>query len=241
MKNKLTHLILVLAIFISTPSFGQFEENNEAGFWFTMTNKFQVNDNLYFLNVAQLRQVEFMKSTRIWLLMPTINYKPTSYLIVGAGYGYLDFLQKGIRPPSLDYEHRAVEHFTLLSKFGATKMNQRFMFEQRWRTNLKGATSYQNRFRYRINLDFTLFSIGNNKEILGRLSEELRIRFDSGFNGPTFDQNNFMALFGYKLRKNSKIYAGYGRDLYQSGNGTFWGDHLLQVWFNYDFDFRKRK
>ena len=241
MKSKIAYFTLVLTILISTPSFGQFEENNESGFWFTMTNKFQVTDNLYFLNVAQVRQVEFMKSTRIWLLMPTINYKPNSHIIVGAGYGYLDFLQKGIRPPTLDYEHRAVEHFTLLSKFGAIKMNQRLMFEQRWRTNLQGSTDYQNRLRYRINLDFNLFSIGNNKHILGRISEELRIRFVSGFHEPAIDQNNFMALFGYKLRNNSKIYAGYGRDLYQSGNGTFWGDHLLQVWFNYDFDFRKKK
>lgn len=241
MKNRLIYLTLVFTLLISSQSIGQSTESNEAGSWYTMTNKFQITDDIYFLNVAQLRQVEFIDHTRIWLLMPTINYKPTSNVIVGAGYAYLDFLQEGIRPPTLDFEHRAVEHITLLSKFGNIKMNQRFMFEQRWKTNLNHETSYANRFRYRINLDAKLIPLSNNKYILGRLSEELRMRFKSGFNAPEFDQNNFMALLGYELLPNSKIYMGYGRNLYQSGNGSYWGDHLLHVWFNYDFDLRKKK
>lgn len=241
MTKKLTFLTLVLTILISVQSFGQVTESNEPGSWFTMTNKFQLSDNWYFLSVAQLRQVEFIDNTRIWLLMPTINYKPTSNIIVGAGYAYLDFLQEGIRPPTLNFEHRAVEHITLLSKFGKVKMNQRFMFEQRWKTNLDHVTTYANRFRYRINLDFNLIPLNNNKYILGRLSEELRMRFKSGYNAPEFDQNNFMAMLGYQLWDNSKIYAGYGRNLYQSGNGSYWGDNLLHVWFNYDFDLRKKK
>lgn len=239
--KKLTYIALIFTLLFSTQGNAQSTETNEAGSWFTMTNKFQLTDNLYFLNVAQVRQVEFMDNTRIWLLMPTLNYKPSSNVIIGAGYAYLDFLQEGIRPPSLNYENRAVEHLTLLSKFGNIKMNQRFMFEQRWKTNLNDVTTYANRFRYRINLDFKLFELANNKHILGRLSEELRMRFDSGFSGPEFDQNNFMALVGYQLWDNSKIYAGYGRDLYKSGNGSYWGDHLLHIWFNYDFDLRKKK
>lgn len=241
MMKKITYLLIAVTVLVSIQSFAQTSKSNEPGSWFTMTNKFQITDNLYFLNVAQVRQVDFIKDTRIWLVMPTLNYKPTSNMIIGAGYAYLDFLQKGIRIPTLNFEHRAVEHLTLLSKFGNTKMNQRFMFEQRWKTNLAHKTSYANRFRYRINVDFNLIPLKNNKYILARLSEELRIRFKSGFNSPEFDQNNFMALLGYKLWDNSKIYAGYGRDIYKSGNGSYWGDHLLQVWFNYDFDLRKKK
>lgn len=239
--KKIKFLTLAITILITVQSFGQSDETNEAGSWFVMTNKVQLTDNLYFLNVAQLRQVEFIDNTRIWLVMPTINYKPTSNIIVGAGYAYLDFLQEGIRPPSLDFEHRAIEHITLLSKVGKVKMNQRFMFEQRWKTNLSHKTTYANRFRYRLNLDFNLMQLGNGKQLLGRLSEELRLRFKSGYNAPEFDQNNFMALVGYKLCDNSKIYAGYGRNLFKSGNGSYWGDHLLQVWFSYDFDLRKKK
>jgi hypothetical protein len=83
--------------------------------------------------------------------------------------------------------------------------------------------------------------LSNGKHLLGKISEEMRIRFGSGLNKPEFDQNNFSALLGYKLFDNSKLYFGYGRDFYKSGKSDYWGDHLLHVVVNYNFDFSKKK
>ena len=118
-------------------------------------------------------------------------------------------------------------------------MSQRFMLEQRYLKKLNGSELYQNRFRYRINIDFNIAKFKNGKHLLGKVSEELRLRFASGFDEPQFDQNNFGVFLGYKLLDNSKIYAVYQRNYYNLGD--YWGDHLLHLMFTYDFDFTKKK
>ncbi len=154
---------------------------------------------------------------------------------------YLNYKSAGIRIPSLDYEDRIFQQVALNSSYGKIKIAQRFRFEERFKTKLDKSSSYANRFRYRINFDFNLVRLSNGKHLLGKISEEMRIRFGSGLNKPEFDQNNFSALLGYKLFDNSKLYFGYGRDFYKSGKSDYWGDHLLHVVVNYNFDFSKKK
>ena len=120
-------------------------------------------------------------------------------------------------------------------------MNQRFMFEERFIKRNSGENDYLNRFRYRINLDFNLLKFNNNKYLMGRISDEIRICFTEGINDPNFGQNNFAALAGYPLLNNSKIYLGYGRNYYNAGGDNYWGDHILNVAFSYDFDFTKKE
>lgn len=217
----------------------QENKTNETGSWYTLVNKFKITDKLYVSNVTQFRLVNFIEDTRIFLMAPGLNYKLGKVITVSAGYIYLNFKEEGIRIPSVDYENRIWEAVSLSSSFGKIKMNQRFMLEQRYLTKLDGSNLYQNRFRYRINLDFNLFKLKNDKYILGKISEELRIRSKSGFNEPQFDQNNFGIFLGYQLLDNSKIYAGYQRNYYKIPD--YWGDHLLHVMFTYDFDFTKKK
>ena len=234
-------LVGLLLIIVCNSVNAQEVETNEDGSWYTLVNKFKATDKLYFLNVTQWRQVDFASTNRIFLVMPSVNYRFNKGVSAGVGYMYLNYSQEGIRIPSLNYENRFWQHITLYSTFGKIKMNQRFMFEERWKKSLTGAKSYANRFRYRVNLDFNLFKLKNDKFILGRISEELRIKFGSGVNSPNYDQNNFVASLGYKVFGTSKLYLGYGRNYFKSGNGSYWGDHLLHVAFNYDFDLRKKK
>jgi len=233
-------LICILAFTIQYVN-SQEIKNNESGSWYTIVNKFKVTEKFYLLNVLQWRLIDFADHTRIFLAMPSANYRFNNYISAGVGYTYVNYNFNGIRPPSLDYESRAWQHITLYNTLGKFKTGQRFMFEERFRTSNSGVKSYSNRFRYRFSLDFNLFKLNNGKPILGKIEEELRIRFGTGISDPKFDQSNFSALIGYPLLDNSKIYAGYGRDYYQSGNGTYWGDHLLHVMFCYDFDFSKKK
>lgn len=237
MKKVLIGVLFILAV---NNISGQEQANNEDGSWFTFVNKFKVTEKLYFLNVTQWRQVDFASSNRIFLVMPSVNYKFNKKIGGGIGFTYVNFNQVGIRTPSLDYENRFWQHVTLYSTFEKIKMNQRFMLEERWKKSLSGKESYSNRFRYRIILDRNLVKFKNDKYLLGRLCNEFRVRFGSGFNEPEFDQNNFSVLIGYKVLENSKLYLGYGRNYYKSGNGTYWGDHLLHVNFSYDFDLRKK-
>lgn len=214
-------------------------KTNEAGSWYTLVNKFKVTDKFFVSNVTQFRLVNYIEDTRIFLVVPGLNYKLGKGVITSAGYMYLNFNEKGIRIPAVKYENRIWEAVSFSSSFAKIKVNQRFMLEQRYLKKLDGSQIYQNRFRYRINLDFNLFKLKNDKYILGKISEEIRIRSKHGFNEPAFDQNNFGVFLGYQLLDNSKIYAGYQRNYYKIPD--YWGDNLLHVIFTYDFDFTKKK
>ena len=216
-------------------------QDNEGGVWFTAINKFKFSEKVSVVSVAQWRFVEQMKYTRIFLVMPFINYKFSDKISAGLGYNYSNYSLAGIYPPSLDYESRIWQHVTLFSEFGKVKMNQRFMFEERFKTKLNKDNVYTNRVRYRMNFDFNILKFKNNKYLLGNLSEEIRIRFSKGLSNPNFDQNNFIASLGYQLLDNSKLYLGYRHDYYNAGNGIYWGDHIFNVLYSYNFDFTKKK
>lgn len=235
--------ILFLALFfvIIIKSTAQEIESNESGTWFTVTNNFKINDKFYATSTVQWRLVDFLSYTRVFLAEPSLNYKFSDKITAGLGYNYSNYSLVGIRPPSLDYENRFTQHITLFSAFKKVKMNQRFMFEERFLKTNAGSEVYANRFRYRINLDFNIFKFNNNKYLLGKVADEIRIRFTEGMNDPNFDQNNFAALLGYSVLNNSKIYLGYGRNYYNAVGGNYWGDNILNVSFSYDFDFTKKE
>jgi len=233
------YFLICLFIIIFQSINAQENKTNETGSWYTLVNKFKITDKLYVSNVTQFRLVNFIEDTRIFLVVPGLNYKLGKGVTASAGYMYLNFNEEGIRIPAVKHENRIWEAVSFSSSLGKIKVNQRFMLEQRYLTKLDGSQIYQNRFRYRINLDFNLFKLKNDKYILGKISEEIRIRSKSGFNEPQFDQNNFGVFLGYQLLDNSKIYAGYQRNYYKIPD--YWGDHLLHVMFTYDFDFTKKK
>jgi len=216
-------------------------QNNEGGSWYTAINSFKFSEKVSAVSVVQWRFVERMKYTRIFLVMPFINYKFSNKISAGVGYNYSNYSSVGIYPSSLDYENRIWQHVTLSSDLGKVKMNQRFMFEERYKTKLNSEESYANRFRYRMNFDFNILKFKNDKYLLGRFSEEIRIRFSKGISDPNFDQSNFVASIGYPLLDNSKLYLGYRHDYYNAGSAIYWGDHIFDVLFSYNFDFTKKK
>ncbi len=238
MKKYALGLLLILSFYKFS---AQEIKTNEFGSWHTVINKFTISEKLYAVNVTQLRMVDFVQDSRIFLLTPGLNYNLNNKISFGLGYVYLNYKSAGIRNPSLDNEDRIFQQMALSSSYWNVKIGQRFRFEERFKTKLDNSSSYANRFRYRINLDFNLVRLTNGKHLLGKVSEELRVRFGSGLNNPEFDQNNFSALLGYSLFNNSKLYVGYGRDFYKKGESDYWGDHLLHVVVNYNFDFSKKK
>jgi len=238
MKKYVLGLFLILSFYKLS---AQEVKSNEFGSWHTVINKFTISEKFYAVNVSQLRMVDFVQDSRVFLLTPGLNYKLNNKISFGLGYVYLNYKPAGIRIPSLDYEDRIFQQVSLSSSYYNFKIGQRVRFEERFKTTLNNSSSYANRLRYRINFDFNLVRFTNGKHLLGKVSEELRIRFGSGLNKPDFDQNNFSALLGYKLFDNSSLYFGYGRDFYKRSNADYWGDHLLHIVLNYTIDFSKMK
>lgn len=238
MKNYILSLLLVIVLYNLN---AQEVTKNESGTWVTANNNFKFSEKISVVSVVQWRFVEQMKYTRIFSVMPFVNYKFSDKISAGLGYNYSNYSLAGIYPSSLAYENRIWQHVTLFSSFGIVKMNQRFMFEERFKTNLDNENIYSNRFRYRMNFDFNLLKFKNNKYLLGQVSEEIRIRFSKGISDPNFGQNNFIVSLGYQLLDNSKLYLGYRHDYYNTGIGIYWGDNVFNVLFTYDFDFTKKQ
>lgn len=220
---------------------GQEIEHNENGTWFTVINKFKFSEKLAAVNILQWRLVKTCSYTRVFIVEPRLDYKFSKCITAGLGYNHSNYNLAGIRPPTLDYENRFNQHITLFSTLGKLKMNQRFMFEERFITKNNGNELYANRFRYRMCLDFNLFRFSNDKYLQGRVSDEIRIRFTEGVSDPIFGQNNFLAAIGYPLLKNAKLLMGYGRNYYNGGTLGYWGDHIFNIAYSYNFDFTKKQ
>lgn len=103
------------------------------------------------------------------------------------------------------------------------------------------ADTYVNRFRYSVEATTNLFKLKNEKYIMGRVSNEIRIRFADGITEPDFDQNNFEALLGYNVLSNSTIWVGYARYYYRKNATLYVSNNLLHVTLSYNFDITKKK
>ncbi|MDV7186887.1 DUF2490 domain-containing protein [Lutibacter sp. TH_r2] len=243
MKKSL--LILLLIFSISKMNAQEVEVLEDSGAWLTFSNKFIITDNFYVAHLFQQRRVDFLKKTQSFLTAPSINYKLTPNLTVGIGYMLYRYFPNGKLQAAIKRdENRFFQHLTLSNKAGKFSLNNRLMFEERElelvsNGEISGIKKY-NRIRYRFQVTTNLFKLKNDNYILGKLSNEIRIKFGTGITNPDFDQNNFAALIGYKLLKNSSIWAGYGRYYFKKADKTFISSNLLHLTLTYYFDLRKK-
>lgn len=231
--------ILLLVVFFSLEA--QEVKHNENGVWLTIANKLKVTNNLYGSNVVQWRLVDFTKHKRVFLVECGVNYKFNALITAGIGYTHADFSLEGIRPPTFDDENRFWQQLAFSSVLGKFKITQRVRFEERHLTKTFGAEKYVNRFRYRVGLSCKFIKFKNEKYLLTKVSDEIRINFSKGISDPSFNQNNFLAAVGYALLSNSKIFLGYGRNYYNISSKFYWGDHIVNALLTYDFNFTKKK
>ena len=251
MRNINRRKLVVALIFLMelTHLEAQTEILKDNGSWFTFSSKISVSNKLYVLNVIQQRRVGFLSNTQGFLFAPSINYYLNKNVSIGAGYLHYTYFTNGIsHSPIKKEENRFFQHISIGSTIGKVIMNQRFRFEERVidlintniSPNIIDGTKYVNRFRYRIHATINLFKLKNNKHLLGRLSNEIRIRFSNGIKAPDFDQNNFAALVGYKLLNNSSIWIGYGNYYFKKSSTNYVSNTILHVSLSYNFDIRKK-
>ncbi|UMB59248.1 DUF2490 domain-containing protein [Lutibacter sp. A80] len=222
----------------------------DNGAWLTLTNKIKISEKISISNVTQQRRVNFLKNTQGFLYSPSINYKISNRVTVGAGFMHYKYFTNGVSHASINKdEYRYYQDVTVNSMLGNFKINNRFRFEERVidlinanvTPNVIDGSKYVNRFRYRIQATTNLVKLKNNTFILGKLSNETRIRFaGGGINEPDFDQNNFAALLGCKLLTNSTVWIGYGRYYYKIDASHYVSNNILHVNLSYNFDLTKK-
>lgn len=248
MKNIIIGFFFFLTLNILN---AQTEILRDNGAWLTFSNKINVSEKIFFTNTIQQRRVAFLKNTQMLLISPGINYKLSKNLTIGAGYLNAKYFPNGVSHSSINKsENRLYQQITIGTISGKFKLSQRFRFEERVidlinstvEPNIIEGNTYANRFRYRIQATTNLFKLRNNNYIMGKFSNEIRIRFaGGGISTPDFDQNNFAALLGYKLASNSAIWIGYGKYYARKNASLFISNDILDISLSYDFDFNKKK
>ncbi len=247
MKYIISTILLLITINYTN---AQTEILKDNGSWFTLTNKVKVSEKFYITNVTQQRRVNFLKNTQAFLLSPSINYQLAKNVSFGVGYMHYTYFTNGVSHASIKKdESRFFQDLVVNSKLKIFKISNRFRFEERVidvintsvTPNIIDGSKYVNRFRYRVQATTNLFKLKNEKYILGKLSNEIRIRFaGGGINEPNFDQNNFAALIGYKLLPNSTIWMGYGRYYFKKNAALYISNNILHLNLSYNFDLTKR-
>jgi len=221
----------------------------ENGSWFTFSNKISLSEKLYVSNVVQMRRVDFMKNVGATLFKPSFNYKLNNSVSFGIGYVAFKSHTNGVNPPAIKKgEERIWQHISINTSLGKTKLSNRFVFEERFKDvidksvqpNIIDGTSYAQRFRYRLLLSFNAFKLKNNKYMLAKVSNEIRVRFGTGVSQPDFDQNNFGAYLGYKINSHTKFWLGYGRDYYKSNSEKYISNNIFHLAMSYDINLIKK-
>jgi len=242
-------LILFLTLFIIvTKSYSQIEILKDNGSWLTYSTNVKLSKKFYFGNIFQMRRVHFLKETQGYLLAPSLNYKISKATVLGSGYLYFNYFPNGVSHSYLHKnEHRFWQSITLNSFLNNTKISHRFMFEERIIDRIKtiensqviDGTKYAQRFRYKMQITFNLFQLKNNKNLLGKVSNEFRIRFNTGISQPDFDQNNFSLLAGYQFLKDATFWIGYGNYYFKSNSQKFILNNILHCTLSTHFDLTK--
>lgn len=246
--KKIIFVLTFLTAINSTNA--QTEILKETGSWVTFTNKVKLSEKWSFGNISQMRRVDFMDKINISVVKPSLNYKLNKNITVGVGYMFLRLFPNGVNHSSIKKnESRFWQHITLNMATKKIKFYNRFIFEARFKDiintkvtpNVIDGSYYAQRFRYRILSTFNLFKLKNNKYILGKISNEVRIKFKTGLSHPDFDQNNIYAYLGYQLLENSKVWIGFGRNYFRINSEKYTKEAILQLGLSYDFDLTKKK
>ena len=247
MKNIIIGILFLIAL---NNLNAQTEILKNNGAWLTFTNNIKLSNKFYLSNVIQQRRVRFLKNTQAFLYASSINFKFTKNTSIGAGYLHYKYFPEGVSAPSIHKnEHSFFQQLTISSILGKFKLIQRFRFEERVielintnvTPNIINGNKYVNRFRYRIQAITNLVKLKNNNYILGKLSNEIRIRFaGGGIANPDFDQNNFAALIGYKLLPNSTIWMGYGKYYFRKTSSLYVSNNILHLTLSYNIDLSKK-
>jgi len=246
--KKIT-IVLFILFAVNTIS-AQTEILKDNGSWLTLVSSTKLSEKLNFTFLTQQRRVGFLENTQGFLYTPSISYKLTNNVSVGAGYLFYRYYTEGALHASINRdENRLFQFIALNTKAGKFKISQRFMFEERVVDHINSNVSpnviegntYVNRIRYRVQATTNLFKLKNEKYIMGKLSNEVRVRFRGGMAEPDFDQNNFEALLGYNVLSNSTIWVGYGRYYYKKNSTLYVLNNLLHVTLSYNFDITKKK
>ncbi len=236
--------------------------------WLIYNGVFKINNHFNLQSDIQIRRWDGLKQPQQNLYRIGFDYNFNEKISATVGWAYVETFPYGEFldevPQKFNHfkfsEQRLWEQIALKhNKMGNFLFDSRFRIEQRWLENIKnigtdllpnfqkfedkneGFWRLRHRLRYRLRLQFPLFSSEWKDNILfATLYNEVMINFGKGVTNNIFDQNRLSATLGWRFNKDANIQLGYLNQFIQRGDGAHKeNNHTLQLSLNYNFDLSK--
>jgi hypothetical protein len=210
--------------------------SNDFG-WYVFNGDHRFTDSWGAHTEFQWRRRHIVTDPQQMLLRLGANYHAGKRTMLTVGYALVESYSGGHYFP----EQRLYEQVQLSDSIGRLAITHRYRLEQRW-DEFPGTSQYLyfNRVHYMLRGTLPLKGHAlDPREPYISAYDTIYIGF--GNNVPNiFDQNRLYAGLGYKLNREASLEAGYLYQISEQRNqSAFQHNHIVQIGFSYNFDFRE--
>ncbi|MGI9308421.1 MAG: DUF2490 domain-containing protein [Gammaproteobacteria bacterium] len=206
------------------------DAEDELGNWLIYNGTLRFSDKWSLFTEAQLRLWELASNPQEFFVRGIGLYQTSENTQLGFGYTWVKTEAFEDEVPD-GTENRLIEQFSAKQRWLKSAVEHRFRLEQRW-IEKEGDTTYQNRFRYRLQATTPLFkdTIGPRTHFLNVYNE---IFLGFGNVDDTFDQNRLYGAYGWQFSKAANLQLGA---LWQAKKREDF--FRLQIFYTHNFDLR---
>jgi hypothetical protein len=235
MKRFQQGLLLLALITLSQSTKAQVQFSG----WLASFNTFGLNKHFSIHAEAQLRSTDQLQQVGTILLRTGLNFHPSRWLTLTAGYGLVEGRRNVSGISSLLAEHRIWQQALLTQKIHRVALTHRFRFEERFLPRTKAVNDELKtdgreqafRFRYFVRSIFPL-TTGTSFTQGPYFALQNEVFLNTGdktaVNGKAFDQNRLYGAIGYRFNGKMDLEAGY-LNQYTSTRTSFINNHVAQL------------
>ncbi len=166
----------------------------------------------------------------LFVIRSQVRYKASNSVELGGGIGFFPVATQDPENTTdfLIPEYRGQQDITWKNTFSKVQFSQRFQIDERFirnasKTELLSGTTFNWRFRFRIQAEYDLWK-KDNRFLKTIVHEEILLNAGKSIVKNTFDQNRIYAALQYGINQKIAIELGYLNSFQQRASGVDYYD-----------------
>lgn len=243
-RTTFTFCLSMLALTFSTYAQTEKSIHQNAHFWISTNNIYQLTNRWGILNDIHIRRTDFLNDPSFYFVRLGLEYRIKKNLKVAGGYAHLWLASPEQQWDRYTNENRIYQQFSLTHRYPGMNTLFRLRSEQRIFNTVVNGESLNNsyitqRFRMLLSLGIPLHP-GSRTQLM--LADEILMNFGKKVVFNTFDQNRLTLGIKYKLSDQWSLDTGYMMVFQQQATGYDYNlNHTFRLFFYGNLDFRKDK